>query len=434
ASGTLTGLVEDVLRTSNNEDADWRPEALRLGSLVGELRANFALTTQEKALRLELPHGSLENTWVLIDRTRPRRIFVNLLSNAIKFTPAGRVGLRLRLRQNRLCFLVYDDGIGMRPDDVRRAFEPLFRGTNASGGAFSGTGLGLSIARQLIDLEGGRVRIFSRLDQGTVVAGWVPVTVIDPPQGKAQPSDDRAPPAASLRVLAIEDEPLNMAVMRRMLTALGHQIVEARSGAEALALFKRFPFDCILSDIRMSDMTGVELLPELTRVAASAPSGEIPVFAVTANAFAEDIALYEDIGFDGVLSKPIDEAILARRLSEVALQKQAMQHLEEQTVSRPVSHAGDRVFEHLYADTATDCLEHLDSDDKATLERSAHRLHGAALYARDAKTARLAANLENALRQGGDNWGDARRTLALHLQSVTTALPHSLNEPGPDRS
>lgn len=421
ASGAIISLVDDLLRVSST-GAGRGPvtRAVRIGAVIEDLEAVIGVLAARKALRLELPSRDVQANWIAIDPEGLRQILLNLLGNAVKFTRQGRVGLRLRLSETRLNFIVFDTGIGMEPGQVRHAFEPLFRGSNVATGEFAGTGLGLAIVDRLVTERGGSVRMRSCPGRGTIVFGWLAATAAQPAQGAVQVL---TPPAAPMRILVIEDDPANRAVLKRMLVRAGHSVLEAGTGAQAVEVFESGAPDCVLSDIRLPDTDGVELLKQLTRLSQHRPSDHVPVYAVTANALPEDLIRYEEAGFDGVISKPYEERILSQVLVEIAVQKRLVDALPIQRSATQGSSGVPAELGKLYLQSMAECLVLL---RKARAEANAgaiadvaHRVLGTALTRGDLDTANWARGIHENAGAGPRSQAHTLDGLEAHLSRLT---------------
>jgi signal transduction histidine kinase/CheY-like chemotaxis protein len=421
ASGAIISLVDDLLRVSST-GAERAPvtRAVRIGAVIDDLEAIIGVLAVQKALRLEMPSRDVRANWIAIDAEGLRQILLNLLGNAVKFSREGRVGLRLRLSETRLNFLVFDSGIGMEPGQVRHAFEPLFRGSNVATGEFAGTGLGLAIVDRLVNERGGSVRMRSCPGRGTIVSGWLPATAAPPAKGAVQVL---TPPATPMRILVIEDDPANRAVLKRMLVRAGHSVLEAETGAQAVEVFESGAPDCVLSDIRLPDTDGVELLKQLTRLSQSRPFDHVPFYAVTANALPEDLVRYEEAGFDGVISKPYEERILSEILAEIALQKRLVGALTVQRPATQDSSGAPAESDKLYLQSMDECLDRLRKaraeGNAGTIADVAHRVLGTAMTCGDLVTADWARQVDE--NGGAELWSQTHVLdgFEAHLSRIT---------------
>ncbi|MBW8271479.1 ATP-binding protein [Caldovatus aquaticus] len=285
------------------------------------------------------------------DPTRLRQLLLNLLSNAVKFTPAGgRVTLRVRrlapppAAEEGLRIEVQDSGPGI-PADKRHLlfmeFAQLGGGTEAAG-----TGLGLAISAQLVALMGGRIGCDSAPGTGALFWVELPLRSVRPgrpataaatpadaesrPAGPGRPDAGAATeatdgaaaphrpqrPGESLRVLVVDDIPVNRQVTCAMLEAAGHEAVAVSGGAEAVAAIAREDFDAVLMDVQMPDMDGLEATRRIR--ALPGPRARVPIIALTASALPDQIEACRRAGMDGHLAKPIERHALVGALGLLA--------------------------------------------------------------------------------------------------------------------
>jgi CheY-like chemotaxis protein len=255
---------------------------------------------------------------VLADERRLRQVLLNLLGNAIKFTDQGTVTLHASAEtkgpaQVLLRLEVEDTGVGMRPGDMERIFEPfqLVGDVERRGG---GTGLGLAITRALVIDMGGQVQVSSEFGRGTRFRVELPLPLA--PQVKASPP--KAPRVARYqglprRVLVVDDVAANRTLMCDFLTNAGFEVAEASDGSELLSAAKRFRPDLILIDSVMPSVNGVEATRRLRR---DADLAAIPVIAVSASASTEHRAACLQAGVNVFLPKPVSLETLQAHIGE----------------------------------------------------------------------------------------------------------------------
>lgn len=309
SSLAMRNLIDDVLNMArleaNVENAVFRP--FELGEIIRDLRAALQPLARSKELDLRLPQldGPL---YLLGDGGQLRHILLNLLGNAVKFTRRGHVALTFEQSDDAVTFMVSDTGIGIPEDQLNSIFDTFAQASNVEMSEMGGTGLGLSIVRRLVSALGGEVAVESTLGQGTTFRIDLPFRQTEAAQPDARSVGTATTVGTPLRVLVVEDDATNMEVVTSLLRYDGHQIAQARSGAEAKEVFRPEETDIILSDIRLPDMKGVQLVRELAGIARRAdPDRTIPAIAVTANVMPEDLDDYAEAGFAAVVSKPLDE-------------------------------------------------------------------------------------------------------------------------------
>ena len=330
----LLGLINDILEMARMEHGQVRLESrpFDLRKCVDDCLAAFRIQAgrEGKALRENFAAGP---ETVVGDERRIQQILNNLLSNAFKFTPAGGE-ITLSVRQTepgeygRYEFAVADTGIGMSPEFLRRIFEPYAREMRFGDRAASGTGLGMSITRSLAALMGGEIQVESEPGKGSRFTVVLPLPSAEP--GQAEPAAEAAARAAArpdagaftlegLSLLLAEDNEINMEITTEMLAARGVRVAQAFDGAEAVELFRQsapFAFDAVLMDMQMPGLDGCAAARQI-RALPRADAQSVPIIAVTANAFAEDVAATAAAGMDAHISKPIDFKKLAQALEQL---------------------------------------------------------------------------------------------------------------------
>ena len=330
----LLGLINDILEMARMEHGQVRLESrpFDLRKCVDDCLAAFRIQAgrEGKALRENFAAGP---ETVVGDERRIQQILNNLLSNAFKFTPAGgEITLSVRQTESgeygRYEFTVADTGIGMSPEFLRRIFEPYAREMRFGDRAASGTGLGMSITRSLAALMGGEIQVESEPGKGSRFTVVLPLPSAEP--GQAGPAAEAAARAAArpdagaftlegLSLLLAEDNEINMEITTEMLAARGVRVAQAFDGAEAVELFRQsapFAFDAVLMDMQMPGLDGCAAARQI-RALPRADAQSVPIIAVTANAFAEDVAATAAAGMDAHISKPIDFKKLAQTLEQL---------------------------------------------------------------------------------------------------------------------
>lgn len=273
----------------------------------------------DKGLRLEIDPDGLPNQ-VFGDATRLRQVLLNFASNAVKFTEHGSIRIAGELltheRDEIVCrFSVSDTGIGIRQADSARLFNAFEQLDGSTTRHFGGTGLGLAIARHLAQLMGGNVGVESTPSVGSHF--WITARLGAVSAETLAALQTQAPEARSTklmgRVLLAEDEPVNREIGEALLTGFGLQAETAENGIVAVDRFKQSIFDLILMDIQMPELNGLEATQQIRQLPGGA---EIPIIALTANAFAADKALCFAAGMNDFLSKPVKPDALYALLSK----------------------------------------------------------------------------------------------------------------------
>ena len=305
----LMSILNDILDVSKIDAGKLElvPAPEHLPGFLERVVAFWSARAEEKGVALNLELGSGLPDRVMVDALRLRQVLFNLVSNALKFTDEGSVTIRAdaALRADRLVDLrvsIQDTGPGIADDHLHSLFERFSQVEGAGARRFGGTGLGLAIVKQLSELMNGRVRVESVPGEGSTFVVEIPLEIVTAAEPACDPAD-AASPMAALRVLAVDDNAVNLIVLEQLLASLGHQVVKAASGAEALAALASLRFDLMLTDIQMPEMTGTELLWRLR--GEPGPNQGVPVVALTADVTSGGRQRYLEQGFTDHAAKPI---------------------------------------------------------------------------------------------------------------------------------
>ncbi len=281
---------------------------------------------EEKGLDLELSVEESVPPMLLGDDGRVRQVLLNMVDNAIKYTDNGRVDVILSAdcayadsRGCRVRFEVRDTGIGISRAGQKIIFDKFTQEDGSLTRERGGPGLGLTIVKSLADLMGGSVEVDSEPGKGASFVFSAPFLLgRESYQDKGVVDALRDKPLFSgYRVLVVEDERVNRISLSRLLAKQGHEVMEAGSGEEALELLRQQPVDCVLMDVNMPDMDGLETTRMIRDGKAGSDAKSIPVIAVTALANEGDHRRCMDVGMDGCIFKPADADRVAEEIIRV---------------------------------------------------------------------------------------------------------------------
>ncbi|WFE76287.1 ATP-binding protein [Roseinatronobacter sp. S2] len=314
SAALLRDLIDGILDFSKLEAGQFegRSGELDLDELRDLMTKAFEGQAQEAGLTLtvDMPSGK-----VVTNDARVRQVMINLIGNAIKFTPEGCVQLRAILQGDDVLRIeVEDDGIGIAPEDMPRLFREFSQLDGSYARKYGGSGLGLAICKRIIDGMQGRIGVQSTLGKGSLFWFEVPVRKVvdaDAPQPEDSSAVGMQDPPNALHVLVVEDNEINLDVMKGILENLGHRCSEARNGHEAVTFLQNIQPDIVLMDMQMPIMDGVAATRVLRGMGLT-----LPVIGVTANAFSEDRDACLDAGMDAFVPKPVTNAVLARILAQ----------------------------------------------------------------------------------------------------------------------
>lgn len=315
----LIGDILDVVRIESGH-VSLSPRRANLRELVESVARAFDGLARQKNLVLRLDIDVTVGCDVLVDPVRFQQILSNLLGNAIKFTDAGEVRVCISGQytvDERLHVLlrVEDTGIGINAEDLQRLFKPFSQADHGSS-ARGGTGLGLVISRSLCELMGGSLHISSSPGQGTQLEASLLFSTLEAvAAGAAQPVP-LAKSVRTMKVLVVDDQPVNRALLVQQLAFIGHQGVAVEDGAIALERWRSEPFDIVITDCNMPVMSGYELTQQIRQDEVTDQKGACVVVGLTANAQPEEKAKCLTVGMNDCLFKPISLSMLSNLISQ----------------------------------------------------------------------------------------------------------------------
>ena len=324
----LLHIINDILDFSKVEAGkiEFQNTSFDVRSMLEATIAFFDTGLKDKDVTLSLVLAQELPGTVLGDENRIRQIFFNLVGNAVKFTEKGKIELRLtgmncedESARMMLEFEISDTGCGIPADKLDNIFERFTQAARFPTRTYQGTGLGLAIVKQLIEAMGGFIRVQSTEGTGTTFRFGFPVERTLPEEAVQGPAQDGEPRVQALSVLVAEDNPINRLFLQKSLEKLGHRVICATNGQEALDLLETETVDCVLMDIQMPIMDG----SLATRHIRDRFGHDLPVIALTAHALQGDREKYLEEGFDEYLAKPISIKDLTSIIEHVCGRKTA---------------------------------------------------------------------------------------------------------------
>lgn len=325
ASEYLLSLLNDVLDMSSMENGKMKlvNQRFSLPQLLEDINTMMMPAVENKHIQYSFKsQGCLGDYYG--DKIRVQQVLVNLLNNAIKFTAnQGTVEFKAIIvpeaGNDDLVFIVRDNGAGISPDFMPYLFDAFTQEQNRSTAHYGGSGLGLSISHQLLTMMGGSIEVDSQLGQGSTFTVRLSLPRYDDCPGEAiSPAADYSDVMLSgHRVLLVEDHPMNTLIARRLLEQKGVLVECAANGREGVDIFRNSEsghFDGILMDIRMPVMDGLTAAKTI-RSLNHPQAKSIPIIAMTANAFAEDLEKSQKAGMQEHLAKPIHPETLYQTLA-----------------------------------------------------------------------------------------------------------------------
>ena len=334
----LLGLINDILDMSRIESGRviLHKEEFSLGAVLEEINTMVMSQCSDKGLHYECRVLSEMDDWYVGDATKLKEVLINILSNAIKFTEApGSVTMTVRRTaqfedQSTLCFRVQDTGIGMDQEFLPKIFDPFSQEDGSTKNKYGSTGLGMAITKNIVEMMNGTISVESEKGVGTAFTVFVtlknseheeaaPAAAPGQETASASGGDEQRPTLAGRRILLAEDIEINAEIMMDVLSMEEIEADHAENGRVAVEMFSASTpgsYSAILMDIRMPEMDGLEAAAAI-RALDRPDAKKIPIIALTANAFDEDVQRSLQAGMNAHLSKPVEPDHLYRTLEDL---------------------------------------------------------------------------------------------------------------------
>lgn len=328
AANHLLSLISDLLEMGRIEEqkVTLEHESFNLKELCDDALILCKLRATDRGITmLDTSDPYIVNQYLIGSPTHIRRIIINLLDNSIKYNKHGGAVTfwstvkPINDEHALFCFSISDTGIGMTPEFLAHIYEPFAQEGNVARSKFQGTGVGMAIVKSLIDMMGGTIEISSELGVGSTFDVEIPLDIDKNPQARecvSKLADSCS--LTDMNVLLAEDNELNAEIAQALLETEGVIVTRAADGSEAVKLYVGRPagsFDAILMDVMMPGMDGYEATRAI-RLSDKSDAADIPIIALTANAFSEDVQAAHDAGMNAHLPKPLDfdklKSMLAR--------------------------------------------------------------------------------------------------------------------------
>ena len=327
SSEYLMTLINDVLDISHIESGklEYKPVPVDLRDMINTVLSIARGYIENRDLNLYVSREELKTPYVMADELRIREVLLNIISNAIKFTKdGGTISFSAENAPGNdehhiiVRYRISDTGIGMSEEFMDRIFEEFSQENNGARTSYKGTGLGMTIAKRYLDLMGGKIEVSSRQGIGSTFTVEIPLLITDHIlyQKEDKSKKDKSKKERDLHglhVLLAEDNDLNAEIAVSLLEEQGMIVTRTADGKSALAQFCNTApgtFDLILMDIMMPKMNGYDTTKAIRNLPDRPDGKKIPIIAMTANAFAEDIQAALNAGMDDHVAKPIDMSIL----------------------------------------------------------------------------------------------------------------------------
>jgi signal transduction histidine kinase/CheY-like chemotaxis protein len=335
ASTHLLAILNDVLDMSKIESGKFVlvHEPFILHTALREVVYIMEPRCREKQIQFISTITDLSNVPVLGDKLRLKQVLINLLGNGVKFTPEGGKLVFLfkpvektedSPREITFTCSIIDSGIGMTEEQMSQIFRPFEQADSSIAPRFGGTGLGLSISQSLIGQMGGEITVQSGIGKGSTFSFTLTFKKTDYTPEELHPAGDELLDFRGKRILLVEDVEINRIILRELLEETHIEIDEAEDGQIAVSRFIASPdhYDLIFMDVQMPNMDGYEATQQIRSIDRR-DAKEIPIIAMTANAYREDMERALAVGMNGHIAKPVDIDGVIRILREQLLPKGA---------------------------------------------------------------------------------------------------------------
>lgn len=327
----LLALINEILDLSKIESGKMEivPVEYQMSSILNDVVNMIKERAEKKDLELEIEANAKIPNHLYGDEIRIRQVLTNLLTNAVKYTKAGTVTLAVdfeRIGENSLNLKVgvKDTGIGIKEEDIEHLFDSFQRLDQVNNRHIEGTGLGLAITSRLVDMMEGTLKVESEYGKGSFFSVTIPQQILDSEEmgdfkkkflesTRERKEYQKSFLAPEAKILVVDDNEMNLQVVKALLKETQVQITLCQSGQECLKQLRKQEFDVILLDHMMPTMDGIETLRYIRAIQVPDCS-KIPVIALTANAISGVRTMYVQAGFDDYLSKPIVGAALEEML------------------------------------------------------------------------------------------------------------------------
>ena len=321
----LVSLVNDVLDMNKLESGNIQLERkhFNLLELLHNTNEITRMQANEAGVNYYVEDGEIVHTQLIGSPVHFQQILMNIGSNAVKYNKIhGKITLRVDMVSRTEDDVVYrfsvsDTGIGMSEEFQKHIFETFTQEDTGARTVYRGTGLGMAIAKKLVDALGGTIKIKSKKNVGSTFILVLPFAIDRDYENASVQSEPETPNVEGMHVLLVEDNELNLEIARYLLEEAGVQVIAAKNGQEALDIFEQSEeqeIDLILMDIMMPVMDGLEATRRI-RTCTHPRGATVPIIAISANAFADDIQKAKNAGMNEHLAKPFEMEKVLRAIS-----------------------------------------------------------------------------------------------------------------------
>ncbi len=321
-------LIDKVLEVSYIESRDVciNESDCVLTDLVQEVYDAFAAPASQKDLKMTLKCDEIKNNKVCVDADKLKQVLMHLVGNAVRYTDKGRVDIVLTEKEKMpndfviYDFTVRDTGKGIGKEFIDRLFEPFERENDTTTSGVYGMGLGLTIAKNIVDLMGGNISVESQIDSGSAFTVTLGLRLVDSCDDCCRDTQSAISELIRGKILIVEDNEINLEIETEILQGLDFTVDSAENGkiaVDKLAAAKEGEYSVVLMDIQMPVMDGRKATEEIRKFKNKAIA-DIPIIALSANAFESDKRMSMEAGMDAHLTKPVDVPLLMETMADIA--------------------------------------------------------------------------------------------------------------------
>ena len=333
---TLIVLINDILDLAKVDAGKMTFEhtPFKMASSISAMLHLFETKTQEKNLMLIKEYDEKIPEVLVGDPVRLHQIILNLVSNAVKFTIKGKIIVGVHLVSEdeesvNIEFSVKDTGIGIAENKIEKIFENFQQASSGTSRMYGGTGLGLAIVKQLVEPQGGRITVKSKINQGSTFSFILPFKKTNAEAEIETEIVELDKKNTSIKVLVAEDIALNQLLMKTLLDDFGFECDIAENGAIAIEKLKTQSYDIILMDLQMPEINGFEA----TEYIRNKLNSDIPIIALTADVTTVDLAKCKSVGMNDYIAKPADERLLYSKIVSLVKKKLLVNTYSEHEIS-----------------------------------------------------------------------------------------------------
>ena len=314
----LIVLINDILDLAKVDAGKmvFEKTPFKMALSISAMLHLFETKIQEKNLILVKEYENNIPEVLVGDPVRLHQIILNLVSNAVKFTSKGKITVSVRLKNEddekvTVEFAVMDTGIGIQEDKIKDIFKNFQQASSGTARLYGGTGLGLAIVKQLVESQDGTIQVTSKVDEGSTFSFCLSFQKTNEEAAMEAESAESDTEIKDLKVLVVEDIPLNQLLMKTLLDDFGFECCIASNGKIAVEKLKDSAYDIILMDLQMPEMNGFEATDYIRNVLHS----DIPIIALTADVTTVDLAKCKLVGMNDYIAKPVDERLLYSKIA-----------------------------------------------------------------------------------------------------------------------